>query len=70
RLFEPFQRLGPERVADDGHYGLGLSIARAIATAHDATITARPQPEGGLMVTVSFPVVAGGTSADTLTPRG
>jgi signal transduction histidine kinase len=56
RLFEPFQRLGAERTAggEAGH-GLGLSIARAIATAHDATITALPQPEGGLAVTVSFP---------------
>lgn len=57
RLFEPFQRLGTERVAADGHYGLGLSIARAIATAHDATITADPQGEGGLVVVVSFPGV-------------
>ena len=55
RLFEPFQRLGVERVAGGGHYGLGLSIARAIATAHDAAISAEPQPEGGLRVTVSFP---------------
>jgi signal transduction histidine kinase len=56
RLFEPFQRLGAERTArGEGGHGLGLSIARAIATAHDATITAVPQPEGGLVVTVSFP---------------
>jgi signal transduction histidine kinase len=55
RLFEPFQRLGEDRTADDGGHGLGLSIARAIAAAHDAIITARPQPEGGLEVTVSFP---------------
>ena len=57
RLFEPFQRLASERVADGGHYGLGLSIARAVATAHDATIAAHPRPEGGLIVTVSFPKV-------------
>jgi signal transduction histidine kinase len=56
RLFEPFQRLGADRVAagNDGH-GLGLSIARAIAAAHDAVITAVPRDEGGLVVTVSFP---------------
>ncbi|NJQ02590.1 sensor histidine kinase [Streptomyces zingiberis] len=53
RLFEPFQRLG--RTAGDGHHGLGLSIVRAIATAHDATITARARPGGGLLVRVSFP---------------
>jgi len=55
RLFEPFQRLGSERVAADGHYGLGLSIARAIAGAHDATISAEPRPGGGLTVLVRFP---------------
>jgi signal transduction histidine kinase len=55
RLFQPFQRLDPRRASyQDGH-GLGLSIARAIATAHDATITAHPLPGGGLSVSVSFP---------------
>jgi len=34
---------------------LGLSITRAIATAHAATIQARPQPGGGLAVDVTFP---------------
>ncbi len=53
RLFEPFQRLGPQRIA--GGYGLGLAIVRAIATAHDATVTAIPDPDGGLTVTVCFP---------------
>ena len=56
RLFEPFQRL--HRTADDGHHGLGLSIVRAIAVAHEATLTATPFPNGGLTVTVGFPVVA------------
>ncbi|WP_433065321.1 sensor histidine kinase [Dactylosporangium sp. CS-033363] len=54
RLFEPFQRL--RRVADDGHHGLGLSIVRAIATVHGATLQARPRPGGGLSVQVLFPV--------------
>jgi signal transduction histidine kinase len=54
RLFEPFQRL--RRTADDGHHGLGLSIVRAIARAHDATLTARPRPDGGLVVEVAFPL--------------
>jgi signal transduction histidine kinase len=55
RLFEPFQRLGSDRTApgDRGH-GLGLSIARAIANAHDGVITAEPRAEGGLVVTVRF----------------
>jgi len=55
RLFEPFQRLGGGRAArPDGHHGLGLSIVRAIAIAHEATIDAEPQPAGGLAVTVRF----------------
>src|SRR5205814_1365415 len=52
RLFEPFQRL--HRTADDGHHGLGLSIVRAIAVAHGATLTARPRIAGGLVVEVTF----------------
>jgi signal transduction histidine kinase len=54
RLFEPFQRLGGRAAAADGHHGLGLSIVRAIAVAHDATIDVTPQSTGGLAVTVSF----------------
>jgi signal transduction histidine kinase len=55
RLFEPFQRLASERTApSDGHHGLGLSIVRAIATAHHATLLAEARPEGGLAVEVRF----------------
>ncbi len=57
RLFEPFQRLGADRTAPiDGRHGLGLSIVRAIATAHDATLLAEARPEGGLAVEVAFPL--------------
>ena len=54
RLFQPFQRLGPRPARRDGGHGLGLSIARAIATAHAATITAQPRPGGGLTIDVTF----------------
>jgi signal transduction histidine kinase len=55
RLFQPFQRLDRRRATfKDGH-GLGLSIVRAIATAHDATVAAHPRPDGGLCVLVTFP---------------
>ncbi|MFF3641300.1 sensor histidine kinase [Streptomyces sp. NPDC002564] len=54
RLFEPFQRLG--RTADNGHHGLGLSIVRSIAAAHDATLSAHARPQGGLVVEVGFPL--------------
>ncbi|MER5494291.1 HAMP domain-containing sensor histidine kinase [Streptomyces sp. NPDC002490] len=55
-LFQPFQRLGGTRTGRraDG-LGLGLSIVQAVATAHDATVTTEPRPQGGLSVTVSFP---------------
>ena len=55
RLFQPFHRLGPRRASRDGGHGLGLSIVRAIATAHAAAITARAMPEGGLAVDITFP---------------
>jgi len=55
RLFQPFQRLGPRPARRDGGHGLGLAIVRAIATAHGATITARPRPGGGLAIDVAFP---------------
>ena len=60
RLFQPFQRLGGERVSHAasgrgaGH-GLGLAIVRAIASTHDAALTAHARPEGGLGIEVSFP---------------
>jgi signal transduction histidine kinase len=55
RLFQPFQRLGPRPARRGGGHGLGLSIVRAIATAHGATITAEPRPGGGLAIDVAFP---------------
>jgi len=59
RLFQPFQRLGPRPARGDGGHGLGLSIVRAIATAHAATITAQPRPGGGLAIDVTFPPAPG-----------
>jgi signal transduction histidine kinase len=67
-LLEPFQRLGARRTATSGHYGLGLSIVRAIATAHHASVTVRAPPDGGLAVTVSFPA-AGQLAAPDPSPE-
>lgn len=58
RLFQPFQRFGPRTARRDGGHGLGLSIVRAIATTHAATVTARPRPGGGLAIDVTFPPAA------------
>jgi signal transduction histidine kinase len=55
-LFEPFRRMGRQRVGDSGHQGLGLSIVRAIATAHGGTVEATPGSNGGLTVVVRLPV--------------
>jgi signal transduction histidine kinase len=55
RLFRPFQQRGRERVRHADGHGLGLAIVQAIAQAHGAKITARPRPEGGLDIDVSFP---------------
>lgn len=80
RLFEPFQRLGARTARGDGHHGLGLSIVRAIATAHGADITAHARPGGGLSIEICFPRTVEGAEkakgpapsaqADDLPPRG
>ncbi|MFF1508508.1 sensor histidine kinase [Streptomyces sp. NPDC058326] len=54
-LFEPFRRLTERTGASGEGAGLGLSIAASIARAHDATVEAFPNPEGGgLTVRVRF----------------
>ncbi len=56
RLFEPFARIEELRPAEPGeHHGLGLSIVRSIANAHDAVVEAKPREDGGLTIRVSFP---------------
>ena len=57
RIFLPFERLDPARTSNGRGLGLGLSIVRAIADAHDATITTRAPSDGGLSIQVSFPAV-------------
>jgi len=54
RLFQPFQRLA-DRSANG--FGLGLAIVQAIANAHDAQLSARPRPGGGLGIAVAFPAL-------------
>jgi signal transduction histidine kinase len=65
RLFEPFQRLGAERIRRGSGYGLGLAIVRALAGAHGAAIAATARPDGGLTVEVTFPEMAPGQSPGT-----
>ncbi|MGD0704044.1 MAG: HAMP domain-containing sensor histidine kinase [Trebonia sp.] len=54
-LFEPFRRLGTDRVAGKGGVGLGLAIVRSIVTAHQANLRAVPRPVGGLEITIELP---------------
>jgi signal transduction histidine kinase len=54
-LFEPFRRLDGDRLSDRGGAGLGLSIVRAIASAHGGHASATPLDEGGLTVLVTLP---------------
>jgi len=56
KLAEPFHRLGPERVNNNNNgAGLGLSIVRAIATAHGGTLELHARPQGGLQVVIEVP---------------
>jgi signal transduction histidine kinase len=54
-LFEPFRRLGGDRVRGRGGVGLGLAIVRSIVTAHQADLQARSRPDGGLEIVIDLP---------------
>ena len=56
-LAQPFRRLGAERTGSGNGVGLGLSIVRAIATAHGGTLDLHARAEGGLQVTIELPAV-------------
>lgn len=59
RLFQPFQKLAPDRNGRRDGYGLGLAIVNAVTQAHHATLTTSARPEGGLSITVRFARVPG-----------
>jgi signal transduction histidine kinase len=54
-LFEPFRRLGADRVRGRGGVGLGLAIVRSIVVAHEGTIQVRPRAEGGMELGIGLP---------------
>ena len=53
-LFEPFRRLC-DPVAGPAGAGLGLSIVRSVAVAHQGDVIARARPAGGLDVSILLP---------------
>lgn len=53
RLGRPFHRVGQERTGTGS--GLGLSIVKSIAEAHDGRLDLQARPDGGLRVTISLP---------------
>ena len=59
-LFEPFKRLGADRISVGGRggVGLGLTIVRSIVLAHQGTIVVRPRPGGGLEIEVTLPAAS------------
>ncbi|MBN6034869.1 cell wall metabolism sensor histidine kinase WalK [Amycolatopsis sp. 195334CR] len=54
-LFEPFRRLDHERTSGAKGAGLGLSIVRSVAQAHDGSVYAQPAESGGLVTGVWLP---------------
>lgn len=55
RVFQPFIRLEESRGRETGGSGLGLTIARAVISAHGGDISLANRPVGGLRVTISLP---------------
>ncbi len=55
-IFEPFARVAEARERSSGGAGLGLAITRRAVAVHGGTVRARNHPDGGLEVTLTFPV--------------
>lgn len=56
KLFDRFYRTDPSRSSETGGHGIGLSIAKAIVTAHRGKITAATEDEKSLTITATFPL--------------
>jgi two-component system OmpR family sensor kinase len=55
QVFERFYRADPSRSRVHGGAGLGLSIVKAIVTAHGGQVSAGAAPDGGAIFTVRLP---------------
>lgn len=59
KLFEPFYRLDDARGRLTGGVGLGLAITERAVRFHGGRVAAFNRPEGGLMVEICLPLIAG-----------
>ena len=55
-IFERFYRLDSSRSTQTGGYGIGLSVAKAIVSAHNGKISATTQDERSLQIHVQLPM--------------
>jgi signal transduction histidine kinase len=65
RIFDRFARLDAARGRDRGGAGLGLSLVRAIARAHDGEAWAAQSPQGGARFVLEIPLEASRSGART-----
>jgi signal transduction histidine kinase len=54
-MFDRFYRADPSRDSQIRRYGIGLSIARAVVSAHKGKITASSKDGKSLLITVVLP---------------
>jgi two-component system, OmpR family, sensor histidine kinase CpxA len=59
KLFQPFYRLDDDRGRQTGGVGLGLAITERAVRFHGGRVTAFNRPEGGLLVEIRLPLLAG-----------
>lgn len=59
KLFQPFYRLDDDRGRQTGGVGLGLAITERAVRFHAGRVAAFNRPEGGLLVEIHLPLLAG-----------